>query len=100
MVWVLLCPPIRRQSRFHGGSHAWNQRFKGGKYEDLILPLAALNRIDCVVASTKEAVFRPICSSRIIPMSGLGLSCATSSKARRERCGMIASIAPLPYKGK
>lgn len=30
--------------------------FKRGKYQDVILPLTVLRRIDCVLAPTKEAV--------------------------------------------
>lgn len=30
--------------------------FKRGKYQDVILPLTVLRRLDCVLAETKEAV--------------------------------------------
>ena len=30
--------------------------FKRGKYQDVILPLTVLRRLDCVLASTKEKV--------------------------------------------
>ena len=30
--------------------------FKRGKYQDVILPLTVLRRLDCVLAPTKEAV--------------------------------------------
>jgi len=32
--------------------------FKRGKYQDVILPLTVLRRLDCVLASTREAVLR------------------------------------------
>ena len=32
--------------------------FKRGKYQDVILPLTVLRRLDCVLADTKEAVLR------------------------------------------
>ncbi len=32
--------------------------FKRGKYQDIILPLTVLRRLDCVLAGTKEAVLR------------------------------------------
>lgn len=30
--------------------------FKRGKYQDVVLPLTVLRRLDCVLAPTKEAV--------------------------------------------
>ena len=33
--------------------------FKRGKYQDVVLPLTVLRRLDCVLAPTKEAVLRP-----------------------------------------
>jgi len=42
--------------------------FKRGKYQDVILPLTVLRRLDCVLADTKEAVLR-----RQAELSGLGL---------------------------
>jgi len=32
--------------------------FKRGKYQDVILPLTVLRRLDCVLAPTKEKVLR------------------------------------------
>ena len=32
--------------------------FKRGKYQDVILPLTVLRRLDCVLAPTKEAVLK------------------------------------------
>ena len=32
--------------------------FKRGKYQDVILPLTVLRRLDCVLAPTKETVVR------------------------------------------
>ena len=32
--------------------------FKRGKYQDVILPLTVLRRLDCVLAGTKEKVLR------------------------------------------
>src|SRR5690606_9693423 len=32
--------------------------FKRGKYQDVILPLTVLRRLDCVLADTKDAVLR------------------------------------------
>ena len=43
--------------------------FKRGKYQDVILPLTVLRRLDCVLAPTKEAVLQ-----RQAQLSGLGLA--------------------------
>ena len=55
-------------------SFIWNvadlirDSFKRGKYQDVILPLTVLRRLDCVLASTKDEVLR-----RQAELSGRGL---------------------------
>ena len=55
-------------------SFIWNvadlirDSFKRGKYQDVILPLTVLRRLDCVLAATKDDVLR-----RQAELSGRGL---------------------------
>src|ERR1700731_4791352 len=41
-----------------GGPDLIRDTFKRGKYQDVILPLTVLRRLDCVLAQTKERVLR------------------------------------------
>lgn len=41
--------------------------FKRGKYQDVILPLTVLRRLDCVLAPTKEKVLK-IRKKRLLPV--------------------------------
>jgi len=41
--------------------------FKRGKYQDVILPLTVLRRLDCVLAATKEKVLARQAELRIHP---------------------------------
>ena len=45
--------------------------FKRGKYQDVILPLTVLRRLDCVLAPTKEAVLRRQAKLRARGLEGL-----------------------------
>jgi type I restriction-modification system DNA methylase subunit len=50
--------------------------FRRGKYQDVILPLTVLRRLDCVLAATKEAVL-----ARQAALKDRGLENSTSSCA-------------------
>ncbi len=65
------------------GSFIWGvadlirDTFKRGKYQDVILPLTVLRRLDCVLAPTKEAVLQ-----RQAELSGRGLEDLNSQLRR------------------
>jgi HsdM N-terminal domain len=59
--------------------------FKRGKYQDVILPLTVLRRLDCVLAPTKEKVLKRQAGARVYKasMPSFARSPDSSSTTRR-----------------
>ena len=57
--------------------------FKRGKYQDVILPLTVLRRLDCVLAGTKDRVLK-----RQAELKGRGLEDMDAQLRRKVRAGL------------
>jgi len=66
--------------------------FKRGKYQDVILPLTVLRRLDCVLADTKEMVLR---KQAELQGRKLGILAGEPLAARWSPAGPWAGSAPL-----
>jgi HsdM-like protein len=56
MSWSRLSEPWRDRQLPVGVADLIRDTFKRGKYQDVILPLTVLRRLDCVLAPTKQKV--------------------------------------------
>ena len=64
--------------------------FKRGKYQDVILPLTVLRRLDCVLADTKDAVLK-----RQAQLKGKGLEDLDAQLRRASFRGFLGRATAL-----
>ncbi len=67
--------------------------FKRGKYQDVILPLTVLRRIDCVLEPTKEAVLKRDAELKDLGLENRDAQLRTTAGYARSRAGWTASRA-------